>query len=80
VTKPGLAFLHNGRVYNLRKVDRHAAEALASEEQPVATESDDGVEPTSPLEAEQSVAQRRQLRILSQQLHKFIEQILAYSR
>ena len=41
---------------------RHAAEALASEEQPVATESDDGAEPTSPLEAEQSVVQRRQLR------------------
>ena len=41
---------------------RHAAEALASEEQPVATESDDGSEPTSLLEAEQSVAQRRQLR------------------
>jgi excinuclease ABC subunit C len=41
---------------------RHAAEALASEEQPLATESDDGAEPTSPLEAEQSVVQRRQLR------------------
>ena len=41
---------------------RHAAEALASEEQPVVAEADDGAEPTSLLEAEQSVAQRRQLR------------------
>ena len=41
---------------------RHAAEALASEEQPIVAEADDGAEPTSLLEAEQSVAQRRQLR------------------
>jgi hypothetical protein len=31
VTKPGVAFLHNGRTYDLRKVDRHTAEALAND-------------------------------------------------
>jgi hypothetical protein len=31
VTKPGLAFLHNGRTYDMRKIDRHTAEALAND-------------------------------------------------
>jgi hypothetical protein len=31
VTKPGVAFFYNGRTYDLRKVDRHTAEALAND-------------------------------------------------